>query len=90
MLRSPFGDDLASSQATLGTEVDHPVGSLHQVEVLLDHDDTVACIHPTREEDQQVGGVGATQATRRLIEQAEGTPLGPVSELMSQLRSIWL
>ncbi len=38
-------DKLAALTATVGTEVDDPVGVAHDVEVVLDHDHRVARVH---------------------------------------------
>src|SRR5512142_1312073 len=45
VLGRPRGDDRAATRSALGTEVDHPVGGLDHVEVVLDHDDRVAGLH---------------------------------------------
>src|SRR5512139_1928543 len=45
LLGRAAGHDPPSLVARLGTEVDHPVGRLHDVEVVLDDDHGVACVH---------------------------------------------
>src|ERR1043166_7085037 len=37
LLGRPLGDDAAAALAALGTQVDHPVRGLDDVEVVLDH-----------------------------------------------------
>ena len=39
-----FADDAAAGVAAAGTEVDDPVGALHDVGVVLDHDHGVALV----------------------------------------------
>src|SRR6266566_2562618 len=45
LLRDSARDHAAARVAALGPEVDHPVRRLHDVEVVLDHDDGVALVN---------------------------------------------
>jgi hypothetical protein len=44
-LGRPFDDDAPTAVAALGTEIDDPVGRLHDVEVVLDHEHRVTGVH---------------------------------------------
>ena len=57
--------------AALGAEVDHPVGGLDHVEVVLDDDDGVALLDQAVEHLEQLLDVREVQAGRRLVEDVE-------------------
>ena len=62
---------MAAALARLGAQVDHPVGRLDDVEVVLDHDDRVAQVDQAVEHVEQLGQVVEVQAGGRLVEQIE-------------------
>src|SRR5262245_7717630 len=67
LFRRSRGDDLATALATLGAEVDHPVGGLDDVEVVLDDDDGVAAGDEAAEHLEELLHVGEVEARRRLV-----------------------
>ena len=62
---------VAALLARLGPQVDHPVGRLDHVEIVLDHHDGVAQVDQPVEHVQQLGQIVEVQAGRRLVEQIE-------------------
>ena len=71
VLRRAGGDDVAALLARLGPQVDHPVGRLDHVEVVLDHHHRVAQIDQPVEHVEQLGQIVEVQAGGRLVEQVE-------------------
>ena len=71
VLRRAGGHDVAAFVARLGAQVDHPVGRLDHVEVVLDHHDRVAQVDQPVEHVQQLGQVVEVQAGGRLVQQVE-------------------
>jgi len=63
-----FCDYIAAAIAAFGPEIDQVVGSLDNVEVVLDHDDGVARVGETAEHTEQLFDVVEMQSGRRLIE----------------------
>ena len=78
-LRRPFGDDPPSACAPLGAHVDDPVGRLHDVEVVLDHDHRVAQGGEAVEDFEELADVVEMQARRRLVEDVERPARPPSS-----------
>ena len=62
-----------------------PVGALDHVEVVLDHDHAVACVHEPLEHLQQPLDVGEVQPGGRLVEDVEGPAGGHLRELGGEL-----
>ena len=60
-----------------GTEVDHPVGALDHVHVVLDDDDGVAGIGQPCQDTNQPVHVGEVQSCRGLIQDVQRLPGGP-------------
>ncbi len=71
VLGRPDGDELAARLAALRPEVDHPVGLLDHVEVVLDHDHRVAAVDETLQRLEQLLDVREVEAGRRLVEDVE-------------------
>src|SRR5712691_2763443 len=63
-----FGDDLAALIARLGAEVDHVIGRLDHVHVMLDDQHGVAGVDEAIQHTQQLLDVVEVQARRRLVE----------------------
>ena len=84
----PAATTLPAAGARFGADVDDPVGSLDDVEVVLDHDDRVAQIDEPVEHVEQLGEVVEVQAGRRLVEQVErAAGVGP-GELGGELHAL--
>ena len=43
-LRRSYGNDLSALTAAAGTEINDPVGAFDDIKIVLDHDQSVACI----------------------------------------------
>ncbi|CAI08311.1 hypothetical protein ebB134 [Aromatoleum aromaticum EbN1] len=71
--RGGAAKDFAAAPAPFRTQVDQPVGSLDDIEVVLDDDDGVAVIAQAVQYAEQQLDVAKVQAGRRLVEDVEGT-----------------
>src|SRR5688572_25942540 len=71
-LGRPCRDDLASGMAAFGSEVDHVVGSLDHVEVMLDQQDGMPRVDNPVQRLEQPLDVGEVQAGRRFVENVDG------------------
>ena len=65
------GDDLAAAVARFGAEIDHPVGELDDVEVVLDEHERVAGVDEPIEHLRELSNVVEVQAGRRLVHHVE-------------------
>ena len=70
----PSRDDLAAAVAAFGAKVDHPVGGLDDVQIVLDHDHGVALLDQLVQHLQQLGDVVEVQAGGRLVQDVERAP----------------
>ena len=66
--RRPHRDDLAARVAAFRSQIDDPVRSADDVEVVLDHDERVAGGEQLAQRFEQLGDVFEVQAGRRLVE----------------------
>ena len=76
--------------ASLGSEVDDPVGLLHDVEVVLDRDHRVTPLDQSMQHRDQPVGVGEVQAGRRLVEHVERPAARLLRELEGELHPLRL
>src|SRR3954451_19050886 len=74
LFRSAGGHDLATRVASLGPEVDHPIGGLDDVEGVLDPQDGVPRAHEPLQHRQQLADVLEVESGRRLVQHVEGVP----------------
>src|SRR5947209_10198453 len=84
------GDDLPALVAAFGTEVDHVVGGLDHVEVVLDHQHRVAHRHEPRQHVEQLVDVREVQARRGLVEHVEGAARRAARQLGGELDALRL
>ena len=82
--------DQPAAGAPLGPEVDHPVGPLHHVEVVLHDEHGVARVHEPLEHREQLPHVGHVEARRRLVEHVERLAGGPLRQLARELHPLRL
>src|SRR5262245_59069754 len=73
-LRRPAPHDPATRFSRLGTEVDHPVATFDDVEVVLDDGDRVAKIDQPLQDFQQFCQVVEVQSGRWFVEEIERAP----------------
>jgi hypothetical protein len=84
-LRRAGRDQAPAGLAAVGPEVDHPVGALHDLEVVLDHDERVPAVDEPREAGEQLLDVGQVEAGRRLVEDEERVRLALVAQMGGEL-----
>jgi hypothetical protein len=89
-LGSSFRNDEAATRAAFGTHVDDPVGGLHHVEVVFDHDDAVALVDQRLEHQQQFPDVLEVQAGRRLVQNVDRATGLPLLKFRCQLHPLGL
>ena len=77
-------DDRPPAVAALGPEVDHAVGALHDVEVVLDQEHRVARVDQPAEDVEQPPDVLEVQAGGRLVEDVERAARGPARQLAAR------
>src|SRR6185437_195013 len=70
-LGGALGDDASAALASLGTEVDDPVGRLDDVQVVLDDHQRIACIAQLVKHGQQLCDVVEMQPGGGLVEDVE-------------------
>ena len=90
LFRRAGGHDLPATAAPLGAEVDHPVGSLHDVEIVLHHEHRVARLDEPFEHRQQLPDVGHVEAGRRLVENIECLSGGTLRQFSRQFHPLGL
>src|SRR6185437_13113902 len=79
LLGRAFGDDVTPAGAAFRPQIDHPVGGLDDIEIVLDDDDGVAVVAQAMQHRQQHFDVVEMQTGRRLVqnvERAAGIALG--------------
>ena len=64
-------DEPAAGVAALGAEIDDPVRGLHDLHVVLDHEERVAALDQPVERAEELGDVVEVEARRRLVEEEE-------------------
>ena len=66
-----FGDDKAAALATLGSQIDHPVGALDDIQVVLDDKDAVSRFDEPMQNAEQPVDVFKVKSRRRFIEKVQ-------------------
>ena len=84
----PVGEDRAAAMAAFGAQVDHPVGGLDHVEVVLDHHDRVAVVAQLVQHGEQVLDVVEVQAGGRLVEDVQRAAGIAAREFLRQLHAL--
>jgi hypothetical protein len=82
--------DAPAAGAAFGAQVDHPVGGLDHVEVVLDHDDGVAGVAQLVQHLQQQLDVVEVQAGGGLVQDVQRAPGVALAELERQLHALRL
>src|SRR6266571_2126878 len=85
VLRRACGHHRPARRAALGPEVDHPIGGLHHVEVVLDHDHRVPLVHQPVQHLEEQADVLEVEARRRLVQDVEGTARVALGQLGGEL-----
>ncbi len=84
-LRGPAGHDGASAVPALGSHVDDVIGSLDDVEVVLDHDGGIAALDKFAQDTGQLGDVVKMEAGGGLVQDVDG-PAGALAGVASLMR----
>ena len=71
----PFEHDCTALAAAFRTHVDDPIGVFDDVQIMLDDDHRVACIHQTIDDFQQVTDIRHVQARGRLVHHVDAALL---------------
>ena len=90
LLGRPRDDDPPAPRATLGAEVDHVVGGLDDVEVVLDDDHGVALVDETVQHVEEPPDVLEVQPRRRLVEDVHRASRRPLAQLARELHPLRL
>ena len=90
VLGRALGDDAAAAVAALGPHVDHPVGGLDDLQVVLDHHHRVAGVGQLVQHLQQLGHVVEVQARGRLVQDVERAAGGAARQLLGELDALRL
>jgi len=85
-----FCDHEPALVATLGAEVDEPVGGLQHIQVVLDDDHGIAVIDQPVQHLQQSLHVGVVEAGGRLVEEVQGTAGVAARKLGRELHALRL
>ena len=80
----------AAAGPALGAQVDHPVGALDHVRVVLDHQYGVAAVDQPVQDRQQVPHVGEVQAGGGLVQDVERAPGGRPGQFAGELDALGL
>ena len=90
LLGGSLGDNEPAAGTTFRTHVDYPVGSLHDVEIVFDHDNRVALIDESREHVEQSANVFEVETCRWFVEDIDGFPRRTLCQLGTQLHPLRL
>src|SRR5467141_2064931 len=88
LLGRPFRHHATTQLPALGAQVDHPIGGLHHIEIVLDDDDRVALVHQPVQYFQQQPYVLEVQSGRRFVQDVQGPARVPFGELRRELHAL--
>ena len=88
MFRRTCSHDLATTVATLGPEIDDPVGALNHLQVVFDNNHRVTGIAQLHQYLQQFLDIGKVQSGRRLIENVYSAPGRFLCELRREFHAL--
>ncbi len=90
LLRRPLGNDLTATLATQRPQIDHPVGRLDDVQIVLDDQDRVAAIGQTMQHAEQQFDIGEVQPGGRFVEDVQRPPGRLAAQFPRQLDPLGL
>ena len=73
LFRCARRDDPPAAGSALRSQIDHVVGRLDHVEIVLDDDDRVALIDQLHQDVEQLARVFEMQTGRRFVQDVKGT-----------------
>src|SRR6185369_2386450 len=71
-LRRTGGDNLPTLVAPFRPQIDDPVGSLYDIEIVLDDNNRIATLHQLVQHLQQLGDVSEVKSCCRLVQDVDG------------------
>ena len=90
VFRGPCGDDLSAAAAAFGTQVDDPVGTFDDVQIVLDDQYGVALIDQPLQDIHQPTNVVEVQSRGRFVQQIERLARVDPRQLRGQLDALGL
>ena len=90
LLRGSTGDDLSSTPSTLGSHVNNVVGTLDDVQIVLNDDNGVAFLDKTVQHTEQHLNVLEVQTCRRLVKNIDGLARVLLGQFTRQLHTLAL
>ena len=90
VLRRAGRHDSPAAFSTLGSQVDHPIRRLDDVQIVFDDDDGVARVHEPVQDSQQLFDVREMQTGRRLVQQVQRASRGRLDQFSGQLDPLGL
>src|SRR3972149_816581 len=87
---SSLGHNLAAALPTFGSEVNHPIGSLDHIELMLDNNDRVSLLDKLVKNIQQHSDVFKVKSRCRLIQYIQGLPRADLGELSGEFHALCL
>ncbi len=88
LLGRPLGDQLTALVAAFGSQVDDPIGDLDDLQVVLDDQHAVACIHQAVQDLDQLVHIGSMQPDRWFVQHVQGAAGGAAGQLLRQLDAL--
>ena len=90
LLWRPLGDQLATTITTIWPEVNHPVGGLDHIKVVLDHDDAISAVNESVQHLKEALNIGEVQASGRLIKDVRRATGGATRKFGRELDALRL
>src|SRR5688500_366980 len=90
LLRRARCHHAAALVAALGAEVDDPVSSLDDFEIVLDDDHGVPLVHQLMQHFEKLSHIFEMQASGRFVQDIEGAAGRPAGQLLGQLHALRL
>ena len=87
LLRCSLSNDLATVDATVGSQIDDPIGDLDDIHVVFDDQDGIAVVNQSLQDLDQFMDVSRVQTNRRLIQDIKRPARGD-AEALCQLDAL--
>ena len=84
------GDEFTTAITTFRTKVQHPVGGLHHIQIVLNDDNRVAGVDERVQDFQQLAYVLEMQARRRFVEDVERLARCPFGQFLGEFHALSL
>ena len=90
LLGSADGNNVSACISPLGAKIDHPIGTLYDVEIMFHNEYGIASIHESFEHRDELPHIGHVQPRRRFIENVERAAGGFLREFSGEFDSLCL